>query len=58
MNKEALTHADVTSIDARRGELIHSKDIVKLRGKATRLGQARGEILVVIEVLRELVNTY
>ena len=58
LNKGALTHTDVTLIDARRGELIHSKDIVKLRGKATRLGQARGEILVVIEVLRELVNTY
>ena len=53
-----MTHADVTLKDARRGQLIHSKDMVKLREKATRPDKTRGETPVVIEVPRELVNIY
>ena len=58
LNKGALIHTDITLIDARRSELIHRKDVVKLRGKATRPGQTRGETPVVIDVPRELVNAH
>ena len=58
LNKGFLTHTNVTSKDTRRSKLIHGKEVVKLRGKATRLSQASGETLVVIEIPRELINAH
>ena len=53
-----MTHTNVTSKEARRSELIHGKEVFKLREKTTRPSQISREALVVIEVLRELINAH
>ena len=42
--------------DARRGELIHDKEIVRVRDKAIRPSQATRVALVIIEVPWELID--
>ena len=53
-----MTHCDVSSKDARRGEIIHGKEVVKLKGKATRPKQTSGEAPITIKVPKILINTH
>ena len=36
LNKEILVHYNISLKDACRGEFVHGKEVVRLRGKATR----------------------
>ena len=58
LNGGLLDNCDVTSKDARRAKVIHGKEVVKLRGKATRPSQTAGITSVVTEVPRTLTNAH